>query len=108
MRAEYAQSKGHKIADYNADGSITGYDKTDAWYIAIGAPLCDKCKVYAKWDVYREGEAWGNAKALYCLSANYYFNKNLKLQANYNYTRDKMNALDGRYNNFDLQLYWRF
>ena len=108
VRAEYAQSKGHKIADYNADGSITGYDKTDAWYIAIGAPLSDKCKVYAKWDVYREGEAWSKAKALYCLSANYYFNKNLKLQANYNYTRDKSNALDGRYNNFDLQLYWRF
>jgi len=108
VRAEYASSEGHKISNYNADGSISGSDKADAWYIAVGAPLNNKCKVYAKWDVYSEAKEWGNMKSLYCLSANYYFFKNLKLQANYSYTRDKSNALDGHYNTFDIQLYWRF
>ena len=56
----------------------------------------------------RQTGEWGNMKSLYCLSANYYFFKNLKLQANYSYTRDKSNALDGHYNTFDIQLYWRF
>lgn len=108
VRAEYATSQGHKISDYNTDGSFSGSDKADAWYIAIGAPFNSKCKIYAKWDVYREAKLWSNAKSLYCLSANYYFDKNLKLQANYNHTRDKSNMLDGRYNTFDIQLYWRF
>lgn len=110
VRAEYAVSEGHKISDYNTDGTLKSgtCDKADAWYLAVGAPVSKKCKVYAKWDVYRDRKEWGSQKALYCLSANYYFYKNLKLQANYNYTYDKAAAGDRHYNTVDLQLYWRF
>lgn len=111
VRAEYATSKGYKISDYDAttgDLKATACDKSDAWYMTVGAPLTKKCKVYAKWDVYRDRRDWQSMKSLYCLSANYYFHKNFKLQANYSHTRDKSTAKDGRYNNFDLQLYWRF
>lgn len=109
VRAEFAVSEGHKI-DYNADGTLKEgtSDKADAWYVTVGAPLSKKCKVYAKWDVYRDSKEWGTQKSLYCLSANYYFCKNLKLQANYSYTRDKATAGDGHYNTLDMQLYWRF
>lgn len=110
VRAEYATSKGYKISDYDAEGVLkaTACDKADAWYMTVGAPLTKKCKVYAKWDVYRDRREWDSMKSLYCLAANYYFHKNLKIQANYTYTRDKSVSTDGRYNTIDLQLYWRF
>lgn len=110
VRAEYATSEGHKITDYGTDGILKEgtSDKADAWYMTVGAPLSSKLKVYAKWDVYRDKKEWSSQKALYCLAANYYFCKNLKLQANYTYTNDKSTAYDGHYNTFDLQLYWRF
>ena len=110
VRAEYATSKGYKINDYKEDGTLkdTACDKADAWYMTVGAPLSKKLKVYAKWDVYRDTREWNSMKALYCLTANYYFHKNFKLQANYSYTRDKSTTKDGRYNTFDLQMYWRF
>lgn len=108
VRAEYATSQGHKISDYKADGTVTGSDKADGWYTAVGAPINEKLKIYAKWDVYREAKDWDNAKSLYCLSANYSLHKNLMLQANYSYTHDKTNIVDSRYNTLDLQLYWRF
>ncbi|MGN0048837.1 MAG: porin [Bacteroides sp.] len=110
VRAEYATSKGYKISDYDSEGTLksTACDKSDAWYMTVGAPVTKKCKVYAKWDVYRDRKEWSTQKSLYCLAANYYFYKNLKLQANYTYTHDKNTAGDGHYNTFDMQLYWRF
>lgn len=110
VRAEYATSKGYKISDFKENGSLkeTACNKADAWYMTVGAPLTKKLKVYAKWDVYRDTREWDSMKSLYCLTANYYFHKNFKLQANYSYTRDKSTSGDGRYNTFDLQMYWRF
>ncbi|MCM1311946.1 MAG: OprO/OprP family phosphate-selective porin [Bacteroides sp.] len=112
VRAEYAVSEGHKVSDYSVDEQgntvVSGSDKADAWYIGVGAPVTDKLKLYAKWDVYRDTKAWSSQKSIYALSANYYFCKNLKLQANYSYTRDKVTVADGRYNTFDMQLYVRF
>ncbi|WP_287132368.1 porin [Bacteroides sp.] len=110
VRAEYATSEGHKITDYDSNGILKEgtSDKADAWYVMIGAPLSPKLKVYAKWDVYRDKKEWSSQKALYCLAANYYFYKNLKIQANYTYTNNRSTANDGHYNTFDLQLYWRF
>lgn len=112
VRAEYAFSKGHKISDYSTDEEgntvVSGCDKADAWYIGVGAPVTDKFKLYAKWDVYRDTKSWASQKSIYALSANYNLCKNLKLQANYSYTRDKATSDDGRYNTFDVQLYVRF
>ncbi|MBE6287816.1 MAG: porin [Mediterranea massiliensis] len=108
VRAEYATSQGHRLSDYREDGTVTGNGRADGWYATVGAPVTDKLKIYAKWDAYREAKEWSNMKSLYCLSANYYFTKNLKLQANYSYTYDKSTSADRRYNTLDLQLYWRF
>lgn len=112
VRAEYAVSEGHKVSDYSTDENgntvVSGSDKADAWYIGVGAPVTEKLKVYAKWDVYRDTKSWSSQKSIYALSANYYFCKNLKLQANYSYTCDKTTVADGHYNTFDMQLYVRF
>lgn len=108
VRAEYATSKGHKVSDYQTDGTVTGSNDADAWYACVGAPITKKCKLYARWDVYRDNKEWNSQKTNYGLSANYYFYKNLKLQANYNYTFNKTATNDKGYNTLDLQLYWRF
>lgn len=112
VRAEYATSQGHKISDYtkgeNGTMTVKGTDHADAWYIAVGVPVTSKCKIYGKWDVYRDDKTWKSQKAIYALSANYTFFPNLKLQANYSFVNDKNTTGDGHYNTADLQLYLRF
>ena len=113
VRGEYALSQGHKISDYTTDattGAVTvkGRDKADAWYVLVGAPAGKRCKLYAHWDVYRDDRTSASRRCLYGASANYYLCKNLKLQANYNFTEDHATASDKYYNTVDMQLYWRF
>lgn len=112
FRAEYAISEGHKISDYKQDDKgqlyTIGNGKSDAWYVAAGVPITSQCKIYGKWDVYRDEKTNQTQKSIYGISANYYFYKNLKLQANYNYIEDNCSMNDKHYNAFDMQLYWRF
>lgn len=112
VRAEYISSQGHKVSDYtdNGDGTLTvkGNDHADAWYVLLGAPLTKRCKLYGKWDVYRDQKNNGTKKSIYTLSANYYLYKNLKLQALYGFVEDNSTTSDKHYNTYELQLYWRF
>ena len=61
VRGEYVTSQGHKISDYRVadDGttSVSGKDKADGWYATVGAPVTSRCKIYGKWDVYRDRKA---------------------------------------------------
>lgn len=112
VRAEYVTSQGHKISDYVTNGhgvtTVKGSGHADAWYVALGAPITAKCKIYGKWDVYRDEKTSETQKSIYGLSANYRFLPNLMLQANYAYTFDKNTTNDHHYNTVDMQLYWRF
>ena len=112
VRAEYAHSTGRKIGTLS-DGTpaIVGTDRADAWYAIVGVPVTDHLKVWGKYDVYRDTREWDSTKSLYCLTGEYYFNKNLKIQANYSYCHDRqVNTAggDGDFNTLDLQLYIRF
>lgn len=111
VRAEYATSEGHKISDYTVEDGVTtvsGSDRADAWYVALGAPVTSKCKIYGKWDVYRDDKTWTSQKSIYAAAAQYTFLPNLMLQLNYNWTFDKTSTSDKHYNTVDAQLYWRF
>lgn len=116
VRAEYVSSVGHKISDYSYNDATklqtlkatAAAGHSDGWYMAVGVPVNNKLKVYGKWDVYRDQKNSDSQKNLYVLAANYYFNKNLKLQGSYFFTYDKTNTKDRHYNTVDLQLYWRF
>ena len=117
VRAEYGVSEGHKISDYTTDASTGARvlkegvdDGADAWYVMTAVPVTKdkKLRVQGKWDVYRDQKTWGTSKSIYALGAEYWFYKNLKLQANYAYNNDKTTTLDSHYNTFDLQLYVRF
>ncbi len=118
VRAEYGVSEGHKVADYryvNHESPLelnpSKSDGADAWYIMTAVPVTKdkKCRIQARWDVYRDQKTWNSAKRIYGLGAEYYFYKNLKLQANYSYVDDRSTTVpDRHFNTLDLQLYWRW
>jgi hypothetical protein len=117
FRGEYATSQGHKISDYSFDDNEgvykltknVGKDKADGWYLTVGAPVAKGFKIYGKWDVYRDYKSNESATSQYTLSANYYLNKNLKIQGTFYHTHTgKEVAGDHDFNTVDVQLYWRF
>lgn len=106
-RAEYMHSRGHKISDHQADGTVTGAGKADAWYATVGIPCTKWLKTWLKYDVYRDGKDWTNMTTMYCVAPNFQIHKNLMLQLEYHYVIDK-SAADVHYNEAWAQLYVRF
>ena len=112
VRGEYITSQGHKVSDYHVadDGTttVTGKDQADGWYATVGVPVTSRCKIYGKWDVYRDQKDNASRKSLYTLSMNYNFYKNLKIQLLYAFTEDRTYSGDQHHNTGEVQLYWRF
>lgn len=93
-RAEYALD--------NANG------KADAWYAVVGTPSWKRTKLFARYDVYREGKTFDNSKSMYGASIQHQLYMNLMFQFNYDYNVVKSTMGKQRYSTFDLQAYWRF
>ena len=81
--------------------------KADAVYAIIGTPSWRRTKLFAHYDLYREGKNSAGSHAIYGLSLQHMPHPDLMVQANYGYNVDKTKA-DERYHNMDIQLYWRF
>jgi hypothetical protein len=107
-RAEYAHSQGHKISDVNADGTVSGTGRADAWYALAGVPCNDWLSCYARYDAYRDQETWGTMKTIYSLCPNFQLNKNLMFQVQYNFVNDRNSVADRNYNEFWVEAYIRF
>ena len=106
-RAEYVNSKGHKIREYDpTDGSFTGAGKADGWYAAVGVPVNDWFKVYAKYDVYRSQASSETMKSMYCIAPNFQIHKNLMLQLQYNLVDNKPTS--SKWNELWAEVYFRF
>ena len=113
-RAEYVKSEGHKISEYNSkDGSFSGAGKADGWYAAVGVPVNDWFKVYAKYDVYRAQASKESQKTMYSIAPNFQIHKNLMLQLQYNYVDNKSVDNDNKpksshWNELWAEIYVRF
>ena len=106
-RAEYANSKSHKISEYNpADSTFTGAGKADGWYAAVGVPVNDWFKVYAKYDVYRGQASKESMKTIYSIAPNFQIHKNLMLQLQYNFVDNKPTS--SHWNELWAEVYFRF
>ena len=106
-RAEYVNSKGHKISEYNPmDGSFSGAGKADGWYAAVGVPCTDWLKVYAKYDVYRDQATNETARTMYSVAPNMQIHKNLMLQLQYNFVNDAPTS--SHWNEIWAEFYFRF
>ena len=105
VRGEYVHSVGTTLKG--------GPDRSDGWYVAVGAPIpkVKGLKVYGNWAASRDNaHTWQGLKNDYCLTANYWLNKNFMLQLNYIHTYDRSLAAtaDRHYNVIDAQVVARF
>lgn len=105
-RAEYVSSEGHKISEYNGDGTFNGAGKADGWYAAVGVPVNDWLKVYTKYDVYRDQANKESMRTLYSVAPNFQIHKNLMLQLQYNYVDDQPSS--SHWNELWAEFYVRF
>ncbi|MBP3228866.1 MAG: porin [Bacteroidaceae bacterium] len=101
-RGEYVWSKGRSVKN----ASLSKY--ADAWYIQGALPKCHGFQLGARWDCYRDTQSWNSLKQIYELALTYYFNKNLFIQAEYDFTHDKTLASHRNYNTLGVQVYCRF
>lgn len=107
VRAEYAHSTGHKIADYVSPGVWNGTGEADAWYATVGIPCSSWLKTYLKYDVYRDQATWGTTKSIYSICPNIQLHKNLMFQPQFNYVHDRSLA-KSNYCELWLETYVRF
>jgi predicted porin len=92
-----------------ADASLG--DKADGWY-AFGIVPVVKSKLHAKarYQTYRKAKSWDSSKTMYEVGVNYYFTKNLQLNAEYARVNDRSIANPDKhnYNFIDVELDFRF
>ena len=93
-RAEYAHSSGKNISE------------ADGWYAAVGVPVNDWLKVYAKYDVYRSKATKESMNTMYSIAPNFQIHKNLMLQLQYNYVDNKPTS--SHWNELWAEVYVRF
>lgn len=106
VRSEYAHSTGHKVTDYNADGTWSGRGRADAWYAIVGVPMTPWLKTFLRYDTYRDDATWQTAKTIYSLTPNIQLHRNLMLQPQLNYVHDR-NLTKRDYCELWMQLYVR-
>ncbi len=101
FRAEYLHSQG--VGSKEVMG-----DKADGWYVFGIVPVV-KSKLHAKarYQTYRDNKAWDRAKTMYEVGLNYFFNKNLQLNAEYARVNDRT-LEKPNYNFVDVELDFRF
>ena len=101
FRAEYIHSQG-------LGSNLALGDKADGWY-AFGIVPVVKSKLHAKarYQTYRDNKEWNRAKTMYEVGLNYYFTKNLQINAEYARVNDRTLAKHD-YNFVDVQLDFRF
>lgn len=107
FRSEYAHSTGHKVSDYQANGTWNGNGRADAWYATLGVPCTPWLKTYLKYDVYRDDATWGTTKTIYSLCPNIRLHKNLMFQPQFNFVHDRTLAKKN-YCQLWLETYVRF
>ena len=101
FRAEYLHSQG-----MGANEALG--DKADGWY-AFGIVPVVKSKLHAKarYQTYRDNKEWNRAKTMYEVGLNYFFTKNLQINAEYARVNDR-SLEKHNYNFVDVELDFRF
>ena len=101
FRAEYLHSQGW-------GSNLDLGDKADGWY-AFGIVPVVKSKLHAKarYQCYRDNKEWNRAKTMYEVGLNYYFTKNLQINAEYARVNDRA-LVNHDYNFVDVELDFRF
>ena len=110
FRAEYIHSQGWGAAKAGNNVREIDYskgDKADGWY-AFGIVPLVKGKLHAKarYQTYRSQKEWCTSKSMYEVGLNYYFTKNLQLNAEYGLVNER--SAQKNHNFVDVELDFRF
>ena len=110
FRAEYIHSQGWGAAKAGNNVREIDYskgDKADGWY-AFGIVPLIKGKLHAKarYQTYRSQKEWSTSKSMYEVGLNYYFTKNLQLNAEYGLVNER--SAQKNHNFVDVELDFRF
>ena len=110
FRAEYIHSQGWgaaKAGNNERQIDFSKGDKADGWY-AFGIVPVVKSKLHAKarYQTYRSQKEWATSKSMYEIGLNYYFTKNLQLNAEYGLVNER--SVHKNHNFVDVELDFRF
>lgn len=116
LRSEYIHSTGKAFkATENSKADLSNCDvneaigsKADGVYALVIAPVI-KQKLYgkARYDLYRCSGSWADSRTQYEIGANYLFNKNVQINAEYALINDRALAKHN-YSIVDVELDFRF
>ena len=110
FRAEYLHSQGWgaaKAANNVREIDYSKGEKADGWY-AFGIVPVIKSKLHAKarYQTYRSQKTWNSSKTMYEIGLNYFFTKNLQLNAEYGLVNER--SAHKNHNFVDVELDFRF
>ena len=110
FRAEYLHSQGWGAAKAASNVREIDYskgDKADGWY-AFGIVPVIKGKLHAKarYQTYRSQKEWATSKSMYEVGLNYFFTKNLQINAEYGLVNER--SAHKNHNFVDVELDFRF
>ncbi len=110
FRAEYLHSQGWGAAKAGNNVREIDYskgDKADGWY-AFGIVPLIKGKLHAKarYQTYRSQKEWATSKSMYEVGLNYFFTKNLQINAEYGLVNER--SAHKNHNFVDVELDFRF
>lgn len=89
FRSEYAHSTGHKVTDYQEDGTFKGTGEAQGWYATVGIPCTSWLKTWVKYDAYEDDGTVGSMRSVYSVSPNFQLHKNLWIQPRFGYVHDR-------------------
>lgn len=92
VRSEYAHSTGHKVTDYQSDGTFKGTGEAQGWYVALGVPCTPWLKTWVKYDAYQDDGTTATLRSVYSISPNFQLHKNLWIQPRFAYVYDKSSS----------------
>lgn len=117
IRSEYIHSTGkaftvtaNSSADMkNANVNEKVGSKADGVYALVLAPaIKHKLYVKARYDLYRNTASWSDSRTQYEIGANYLFNKNVQLNAEYALINDRSLTDGHNYSMLDMELCFQF
>jgi hypothetical protein len=109
FRAEYIHSQGWGATKVDSrEVDFSKGDKADGFYVFGIVPVI-KSKLHAKarYNTYRPSKEWSTSKTMYEIGLNYFFNKNIQINAEYAFVNDRSLAKHN-YNFADIQFCFRF
>lgn len=117
LRSEYIHSTGKAFAATattsadmkNAEVNNSIGSKADGVYALVIAPaIKQKLYVKARYDLYRNSASWSDSRTQYEVGANYFFAKNIQLNAEYALINDRALTDGHNYSILEAELCFRF